>query len=395
MEVFRRLVSEAPDIQTFRDTKPTLLVSWWCTAYAVAVIILRFCGRYVRAEKVFLEDGIMVLAIVPLLIRMAFTHVVLVYGTNNTKTDGLSAKSIHDREIGSQLVLISRIFYAAYLWAIKYSTSMFLQTLTESVWQRSHQRMLRYLHIFLGVTFIATVISDLGACQPFSHYWQVTPDPGPQCRQGYAHLFTTGILNIVTNLAIIIFPVPMIVRSRLPQAQKISIMLRLSLPILSIALTLYQLPRVIEYRGQQPFRSLVASFDMLLATFTSNALVLVSLLQDRGYKKSKYKVQPLTYENRNNLTKTPTAGGGRRPSRWGSDEDLISEGKEGSGVIAMEVFPSSSTGSKGKGSAEGGRPSPVLEEPRKAKLQEIRVATTWQISVEDDVKDREIREGRD
>ncbi|KAH6711132.1 hypothetical protein BKA61DRAFT_110221 [Leptodontidium sp. MPI-SDFR-AT-0119] len=396
MDILRRFVTEAPDIQTFRDAKPTLLVSWWCTAYALAVIFLRFCGRYVRTEKVFFEDGIMLMAIVPLLIRMAFTHVVLVYGTNNTKTDGLSAKSIHDREIGSQLVLISRIFYAAYLWAIKYSTSMFLRTLTEAVWQRSHQRMLRYLHIFLGATFIATVISDLGACQPFSHYWQVTPDPGPQCRQGYAHLITTGVLNIVTNLAIIIFPIPMILKSRLPRAQKISIMLRLGLPMLSIALTLYQLPRVIEYRGQQPFRSLVASFDILLATFTSNALVLVSLLQDRGYKKSKYKVQPSTYENRNVLTKTPTAGGGRRPSRWGSDEDLISEGKESTGVIAMEVYPSST--SRGKGSAEigrGGRTSPVIEEPARAKLQEIRVAQTWQITVEDDVKDREIRDHRD
>ncbi|KAL5317654.1 hypothetical protein ACEPPN_014751 [Leptodophora sp. 'Broadleaf-Isolate-01'] len=113
MDILRRFVTEAPDIQTFRDAKPTLLVSWWCTAYALAVIFLRFCGRYVRTEKVFFEDGIMLMAIVPLLIRMAFTHVVLVYGTNNTKTDGLSAKSIHDREIGSQLVLISRIFYAA------------------------------------------------------------------------------------------------------------------------------------------------------------------------------------------------------------------------------------------------------------------------------------------
>lgn len=113
MNVFRRLVTEAPDTQTFRDTKPTLLVSWWCTAYALAVILLRFCGRYVRAEKVFLEDGVMVFAIVPLLIRMAFIHVVLVYGTNNTQTDGLSEKSIHNREIGSQLVLTSRIFYAA------------------------------------------------------------------------------------------------------------------------------------------------------------------------------------------------------------------------------------------------------------------------------------------
>jgi len=102
------------------------------------------------------------------------------------------------------------------LWAIKYSVSFFLRTLTESVWQRSHQRLLRYLHIFLAATFVATVIADLSACQPFTHYWQVIPDPGPQCRQGAAHLLTTGILNIVTNLMLIIFPIPMILKSRLP-----------------------------------------------------------------------------------------------------------------------------------------------------------------------------------
>lgn len=113
MELFRRLVTEAPDIQTFRDNKPTLLVSWWCTGYAVTVIFFRFCGRYVRTEKVFLDDGIMLAAIFPLFARMAFLHVVLVYGTNNTKTDGLSEKSIHDREIGSQMVLVVRVFYAA------------------------------------------------------------------------------------------------------------------------------------------------------------------------------------------------------------------------------------------------------------------------------------------
>jgi hypothetical protein len=93
---------------------------------------------------------------------------------------------------------------------------MFLRTLTESVWQRSHQLYLRYLHIFLAVTFVATIVADLGACQPFSHYWQVVPDPGPQCRQGSAHLFTMGILNIATNLVLIIFPIPMILKSRLP-----------------------------------------------------------------------------------------------------------------------------------------------------------------------------------
>jgi hypothetical protein len=71
------------------------------------------CGRYIRAEKIFLEDGIMVLAVVPLLMRMAFVHVILLYGTNNTVTTGLTAVEIQQRQTGSQLVLASRIMYAA------------------------------------------------------------------------------------------------------------------------------------------------------------------------------------------------------------------------------------------------------------------------------------------
>lgn len=55
----------------------------------------------------------MCLAITPLLIRMAFVHVVLRDGTNNTVTDGLTSGDIERRELGSQLVLAARVFYAA------------------------------------------------------------------------------------------------------------------------------------------------------------------------------------------------------------------------------------------------------------------------------------------
>jgi len=111
MELPRSLVSEAPELRTFRDDKPTLLVCWWCTFYAVTVILFRVCGRYVRTEKIFTEDGIMLLAIVPLFIRMALIHVVLLYGTNNAVVTKLSVEDVRRREIGSQLVLVSRIMY--------------------------------------------------------------------------------------------------------------------------------------------------------------------------------------------------------------------------------------------------------------------------------------------
>ena len=44
---------------------------------------------------------------------MALVQVILLYGTNNVVTIGLSEKEISRREVGSRLVLASRVFYAA------------------------------------------------------------------------------------------------------------------------------------------------------------------------------------------------------------------------------------------------------------------------------------------
>jgi len=54
----------------------------------------------------------MALSIIPLLIRMGFVHVVLLWGTNNVAAQGISSEEIHHRAIGSRMVLGARIFYA-------------------------------------------------------------------------------------------------------------------------------------------------------------------------------------------------------------------------------------------------------------------------------------------
>ena len=74
--------------------------------------MVRLAGRYVRAERLFREDKVMALSLVPLLARMGLVHLVLLWGTNNTTTEGMTARDIHYREIGSRLVLPSRIMYA-------------------------------------------------------------------------------------------------------------------------------------------------------------------------------------------------------------------------------------------------------------------------------------------
>ncbi|KAF4627173.1 hypothetical protein G7Y89_g10984 [Cudoniella acicularis] len=376
MEIFRRFSTTAPEPRDFREDKPTLL---WCTVFAITVILFRVCGRYVRTERLFLEDGIMLLAILPLLIRMGLAHVVLLFGTNNIISTTLSIQNIHQREIGSQVVLAARVMYAAYLWTIKYSTSIFLQNLISSVRRTSltQYHILLILHIFLFLAFLATVISDLAACTPFSHYWQVTPDPGPQCRQGYTFLFAKGILDIVTNLALVILPLPMILRSKLLGKQKFSITIRLALPLLSVAFTIFQTHQILTLNPSQQRRTLLASLDILLSTFIANTVVLASLLQDRGIKKTKFKIpnrgSKNIYDDRKDSVQGEPSGMG---TMWRDDEHEDEHGDEvvmlGNDGIDIEM---ENLRGKGKG----------VERPEMARMKgrEIRIAQSWEVCVDD------------
>ena len=113
MAVPRGLYSTTPpNPRTWLQNNPTILFSWWCTGCAVTIILFRVSGRKIRNNRLFREDKIMTLSIIPLLIRMALIHPVLVWGNNNVNTAGLSAEDIYHRSIGSKLVLGARIFYA-------------------------------------------------------------------------------------------------------------------------------------------------------------------------------------------------------------------------------------------------------------------------------------------
>jgi hypothetical protein len=115
----RSLYNDSPPERRSRiQNNPTLLYSWWCTVFSLVIIGFRLSGRYVRNERLFREDKVMAWSIIPLLARMGFVHVVLIYGTNNVDIDDFDDPvKIRHREIGSKLVLAARIFYAL-LYAI-------------------------------------------------------------------------------------------------------------------------------------------------------------------------------------------------------------------------------------------------------------------------------------
>jgi len=221
------------------------------------------------------------------------------------------------------------------LWILKNTILEFFRRLNVT-WERSYEITLQFIRGTLLATFIAVVISDLAECQPFSHYWQVLPDPGGKCRQGYAQLLTLATCNVLTDLLLVIFPIPIILRSGLTVKRKTELILLFSLSLIVVATTLYRVPQIIKDHGSQRSRSLYASVELLFATTAANALVLGSFVRDRGVKKMKFKYDSIAGGSMDRSSGSES----RRPTlnkHWGSLEDLARDTGFGIGPALREV----------------------------------------------------------
>lgn len=206
------------------------------------------------------------------------------------------------------------------LWVLKNTILEFFRRLNVT-WERSYEITLQVIRGTLIATFVAVIISDLAECRPFSHYWQVLPDPGGQCRQGYAQLLTMAICNVFTDLLLVIFPIPVIVGSGMSLKRKIQLILLFSLSLAPVTVTLYRIPHILNDHGSQSSRSIYASVELLFATAAANALVLGSFVRDRGVKKKKYKYGSIAAGS----MERSSGSNSRRPTlnkHWGSLEDL-------------------------------------------------------------------------
>lgn len=236
----------------------------------------------------------MAASMIPLFIRMALIHVVLTHGTNNVISAGLSEAQIESHELGSKYVLAARIFFAMFIWMSKFTVSEFLKRTFYNTWRKSYERILHGIRIFLFLTFIAVVIATLAECQPFNHYWQVAPDPGPQCRQGFAQLITMGVADIITDILLIAFPIPIILRSHVSLGRKSVLVLLFSASLMLIGVTGTRVPKVIEMHGRQQYRTVWASIEILMSAFVSNAIILGSFARGKGIKRNKYRAQSVS-----------------------------------------------------------------------------------------------------
>jgi hypothetical protein len=225
------------------------------------------------------------------------------------------------------------------LWLLKVVTLEFFGRLVGLTSTKSYTILLRCIRATLAVTFLAVVIADLAECHPFARYWQVVPDPGGKCRQGYAHLLTLTVCNVVTDILLVVFPVPIVARSRLSLGRKTVVIGLLCLHIFTAIVAVYPVPAILREGGYQGTRTTWASVEILMATFAANALAIGTFVRDTGVKKERIKYRPDTEIGRLGSVRhiNPAVVRAKKASWLGHGEDGEEEGERRDGQRPCEA----------------------------------------------------------
>ncbi|GAB7322998.1 hypothetical protein MBLNU13_g05525t1 [Cladosporium sp. NU13] len=134
----------------------------------------------------------------------------------------------YNRVWGSKIQVIGWSFYAAILWGLKVCITALHGRLTTGI---SHvQLRVRLAYGILLATYLGVALAILCSCQPFHHFWQVSPDPSQLCQATNAPVYVLVFLvtNVVTALYLLSIPLPLLWGMNIPLRRRLTLMLLFS-----------------------------------------------------------------------------------------------------------------------------------------------------------------------
>ena len=165
--------------------------------------------------------------------RVYSNHTIVQYGrgtlgvhiwelTGHRVNSTMNVSSIHQPQRNSlsspmpQLISVASILYCPFLASAKLSLLFFYLRLSHIQWFR----LCVYASMFLVVGYnIALVFPLIFACTPFKRNWDVTITEG-SCIDRTPLYMATAVLNMATDILLLVLPIPMVVKLQMPRAQK-------------------------------------------------------------------------------------------------------------------------------------------------------------------------------
>ncbi|TKX21558.1 hypothetical protein C1H76_6054 [Elsinoe australis] len=147
-------------------------------------------------------------------------------GTNLDYEPSMTPSQLLSIVDGSKNEFAAWYTYASMIWSMKASMLFFYRRLTFNSVQ---QRMVLYIALALGTTYLAIILTISLSCRPFALSWAAPTTCSPN-----TNLITIATLNIIMSLAILSIPIPLLWKLQVPRKQKIAIGLFLTTGVVVI-----------------------------------------------------------------------------------------------------------------------------------------------------------------
>ncbi|KAL4737447.1 hypothetical protein BDV11DRAFT_191742 [Aspergillus similis] len=198
-----------------------LFVEW---AVGLVIIAVRIYARWSMGKQNFYWDDLFLgFVTVFWTFHTVFLYLCTdVYGSNiglNTQTAlEVPDDQVEDLREGSIYAFVAWLSYIFLVWSFKGVLIFLYSRLTMGLW---HHRLLIGVAIGSIVTFLTSLFFHLFICLPVSRSWQVKPYAGDNCTIRPNNYIVIECLSIVTDIAIMAVPMPLVIAARIALSQKI------------------------------------------------------------------------------------------------------------------------------------------------------------------------------
>ncbi|KAH7386558.1 hypothetical protein BKA64DRAFT_711777 [Cadophora sp. MPI-SDFR-AT-0126] len=214
-----------------------LAESWTWYAFACLIVVTRYISRYLQLGSIKNfqpEDYVMIWVFTFYTVLVATMNIVAHLDTNLMLPEDiplLTPESIQSRIRGSKFVLVVEQSMIMTQWGCKICLLLLYNKLTFGLKQ---QLAVRIVGAYVIVALIVMEILYLGVwCRPFNGYWKV-PVENVQCSAAIHHLITNAVFNITSDIMMLCIPLPLLIASQLPKANKLILCVLFSLGIFVI-----------------------------------------------------------------------------------------------------------------------------------------------------------------
>ncbi|KAI0839478.1 hypothetical protein F5Y06DRAFT_23125 [Hypoxylon sp. FL0890] len=198
------------------DLRPNIIVCVSICAFLAAVFVAtRLFARWLHGNTLMLADYLIIFALclyIPFCVTLALC-------TNSGL--GKHALFVTNPRLLQIYFISSEVIYSVVIVVIKWSIAAFYRRIFPQKWFRWS---LLGVTIFMGAWMFTTVFAIIFQCTPIEFNWDTTI-PGGHCIDIGALALVTSILNVLTDVAILVLPLPLVWKLKVTPRRRLGLII--------------------------------------------------------------------------------------------------------------------------------------------------------------------------